>query len=521
MKKIIKFVSITPFILLLIQIGTSQSTFQNIFLNHTHFVNGVQTADKGFLGVGSFNSKEYIVKMDSDGYFMWSTKITDTNFLRPTKIITSGDKDEIFFMGHSNITNTGRLILSKFDTDGKFLNAKQYPNGATNIAFDMESDGENGVIMVGGGCNGSNYVIRCNNDLEIVWQRQFGSEYGGSATCITKLSSGNFIVGAYGLDNQNSNRYLVFEIDLDGSLIWSKSISGFANPDVIKILELRNGDLAVLCSANLISGSFLYDVILMRLTSNGSVLWSKAISSDGSEYFFDLIELENGEIMFGGQCQTANVGGGILGTISSEGVINFFKNITYENNNGTAYVAISSLIPVCEDKIAVIGGYDGAGIGFVNPDGDGLCHTELIPNTTFDISFNNHDYLDGNFSTKTIHFAANDYVFDTDNIQLQQNIQCNYTPPDHEACITSRTEEKIEDNLVKIMPNPSNLQFVLDFGELQNTPEYYQIFASNGNLIEKRLFKSAKIEIDNLPSGVYLLHLIFSDKILIKRFVKV
>jgi len=126
---------------------------------------------------------------------------------------------------------------------------------------------------------------------------------------------------------------LVVKTDADGQIIWSNTFGGSGLERIYSIKLLSDGNILVCGRTNSNDGTFSgliggEDAFLMKLSPVGSVIWSRLYGGSLPDYFFDVIELPNGDLM---AC-------GISGSIDGD-----INDATYVGSNKAWVMRISSI----------------------------------------------------------------------------------------------------------------------------------------------------------------------------------
>lgn len=85
---------------------------------------------------------------------------------------------------------------------------------------------------------------------------------------------------------------------------------------------------------------------------------------------------------------------------------------------------------------------------------------------------------------------------------------------------TATTDLDSNNTIANVYPSPAYDIINIDFVEV--LPDYINIMDTNGRLVQniKQVNQSTKVEVRDMSSGVYLMHLIYEDKAYVKTFVK-
>ena len=141
---------------------------------------------------------------------------------------------------------------------------------------------------------------------------QFGGTRIDEAHHMIESSDGGFVmVGHTNSFGNNSNGpngvfdvYIV-KIDPSGNLAWTRTIGGTGNDEGRSIIQTPDGGYAIAGWTNSY-GAGNYDVYIARLSSTGTVLWTKTIGGTGNEMGWEIINTTDGGFAIAGQIASLN-----------------------------------------------------------------------------------------------------------------------------------------------------------------------------------------------------------------------
>ena len=184
----------------------------------------MQSSDGGYLLFGATESDDFDITSTNGSYDVWVVKISDK----------------------------GALVWEK-----------TYGGSGIDIAFDATYAADNSYIIVGQSIssdgditdnkgNSDAWVLRIDDQGGVIWKKSFGGPGFESAHSITTIDNKEyFITGASQSStgdlttNKGNNDIWVFQIDLNGSLLWQKSIGGSGYDFGHDILKKENGEVLV------------------------------------------------------------------------------------------------------------------------------------------------------------------------------------------------------------------------------------------------------------------------------------
>lgn len=155
--------------------------------------------------------------------------------------------------------------------------------------------------------------------LTLIKQRTLGGESSDISAALLNIPSGEgVLLGGYSwsgkrgdktdtLRNRLTPDIWLTQLDKDNRLIWQKTYGG-DGADILKtIIRLKDGNLLLGGSSNSGRGfeksqnnRGLFDYWLLKITPSGNVIWDKTLGGTRNDILVTLLELENGDILVGG-----------------------------------------------------------------------------------------------------------------------------------------------------------------------------------------------------------------------------
>lgn len=135
------------------------------------------------------------------------------------------------------------------------------------------------------------------------WQRSYGGAGDDFGRAVVEVADGYIAVGSSNSFYDPSTDVYVIKVDLEGEFIWGRNFgeAGFIEWAVSAAVA-PNGDI-VMAGYTDNSGGNGYDGLLMRMTAEGELVWSKHYGSDDWDFFYSVSIDEAGMIYAGGETQ--------------------------------------------------------------------------------------------------------------------------------------------------------------------------------------------------------------------------
>jgi hypothetical protein len=299
----------------------------------------INTKDSNYLFVGTtrkllkdINDRKYydlwIVKINKTGKIIWSQIYGGSLDEYPKDIIDVNDGGFII----SGITNStdgimtgnkesGNLFVMKIDSLGIIERVKFIGGSGGDFINSMVKTSDDGFIMTGYTYSSDGDVIGYDGELSdcwtikfdslenIEWQHTFGKNKHYTGESIIETFDKGFVIVGTTLSHfdsivGNEFNYDVFMIKLDkfGKSQWFKSFGRSKNPEnANSVIETHDGNLIISgCttdSLNQKSGN-----LIIKMDPFGNIIWEKIIFIDSvpSIFTYNVIELENKDLLFGG-----------------------------------------------------------------------------------------------------------------------------------------------------------------------------------------------------------------------------
>jgi hypothetical protein len=250
--------------------------------------------------IGSQNRDILIAtRIDSSGNIVWNAALEE-QYYYPGKIFEDLEGN-IYVFG----TNKLKSNLVKISATGQVVWSKHYGTMSTFYNAVMLDTGD--FVAIGGVLNKNGwkndiYMVKLNQDGEILWEKSTNFEDGGYAETIINTEDGGMIIGGTrDGDVKFPGGSLFFaKMDKNGQLLWLKSL-GYFNSSTRKILKTGPSNYTIVSSGFYSSSGANFNTLLTNIDDSGKINWSKRLpNSNGGQYIvFDAITNNNSLIMVG------------------------------------------------------------------------------------------------------------------------------------------------------------------------------------------------------------------------------
>lgn len=414
----------------------------------------------------------FISKLDSEGNFLWAKQIggsgLDISWNLSVdalgNVYTAGEfSDTVDFdpgVGTFNLSSIGSqdVFISKLDTDGNFLWAKQQGGVNLDRAWSITVDPAGNVYTTGEFEGSADFdpnpdlpfflnsvgerdvfVSKLDTDGNFVWAKQFGGNLGEKGLTVAVDSVGNVYSSGsfrgeadfdpgFGVFNLNSTvtvnnnpsiDVFVSKLDPDGNFIWARNLGGNQNDEGTGLAVDESGNVYTTGffqdtadfdpgegTVNL-SSNGTQDIFISKLNSEGNFVWARNFGGNVNDRGISAVVDNSGNVYTTGEFTgTADFdpGEGISNLTSAGGNDVFISKLTADGNfvwarqlGGSGNDDTSSSIQVdSSDNVYVTGGFSNS-VDF-DP-GAGLFNLD---------SFGNRDIFISKLTTPNVTLSATD-----------------------------------------------------------------------------------------------------------------
>lgn len=494
--------------------ANSQVTFQKTFGSlNTDAGNYVQqTTDGGYIVVGhttnfpiaGSDKDVYLIKTDINGTLQWSKTYGGTDPQVATCVRQTTDGGYIV----SGYDNSGTAIrggfLIKTNSTGDTLWKRSF-DGVYTTFNDVRQTTDGGYIVAASSYpNHLPYLIKTDNNGNLIWGNEYypGSSTHGNLFSVQQTSDGNYIAcGSCGISS--SDIYLL-KVNTAGNVLLSEIYSYPSGNSPTGNIILQTIDGGYILTAYYYNGITNVGLII-KLNASADIVWSKTYPAG----VINSIQ-EIGNI---GYVAITNLN--YLLKIDTLG--NFVSSRFYESLSGSLSL---EHIQLTTDGGFIITGQMNNALGnnndvyLIKTDMSGESNCNNIP---YLMSPTNLTLTQSNVISTTISVVNIGGFFAYVN-----------SPPtiENTLCTTVGVNNIADKNIISIYPNP--VSGILNLEYQSNETERIEIEIIN--LLSQKVFSkllqvgkgsnNITLEVEEIPSGVYLLQVKSKDSIFIKKIIK-
>ena len=249
-----------------------------------------------------FNNALFDITQDYDG------EITAVGFSQLFK--TSQNKPRVYtdpfeYLSHQSESKGTYMQLVKVDNSATIITSKILNLSKCSEAISVVKTPNNGYFV--GGYTGDGFLIlnKLNSNADIVFTKVFGTKNRNTMNSLVKLMDGGVLSvgtsksvrGKSGDIFQSGlglNDIYITRFSKAGKILWSKKFGTEYDDEGIDAVEASDGSIILVTKT---SYNDKQDMVIMRLTQNGVVLWKLHNKSDDILNIHKIIRLKDGNFL--------------------------------------------------------------------------------------------------------------------------------------------------------------------------------------------------------------------------------
>ena len=301
-----------------------------------------QTEDGGYI-VGAFSASNdgdvqgnngmrdfWIVKLDASGGITWKTRAggNKDDILEAIIETSDGAFVAVGFTSSDDFDVSGQsdAWVVKLDASGEFLWETNLGGDQRDLAFSIDETSDQGYILAGYTETDTNkrdmWVFKLDEDGNFQWERMYSGSDDEEATSIQQTNDGGYIIGGYSVsndgdieENKGGRDAIIIKTDQTGNILWKKVIGGSKSEGINEIKQTNDGGYIAAGGSNsndidIENNNGAFDFWVLRLQSNGEMIWQQNIGGEGDDIAFSVQETEDGGFIAAGYWYTNITGNG-------------------------------------------------------------------------------------------------------------------------------------------------------------------------------------------------------------------
>ena len=287
-----------------------------------------QTTDGGYIVAGSTSfgagkSDIWVLKLDGNGNILWQKTYGGTSDDLAKSIQQTTDGGYIIAgYTYSFGAGAGDSWVLKLDSSGNVVWQKTYGGNENDGGTSIQQTTDGGYIVAGGtssfgaGAGGDSWVLKLDSSGNVVWQKTYGGSELEYASSIQQTFNQDGEPDGYIVAGPTSSfgvgygyNFLVLKLDSQGGVSWQKAYGGSGMDDAWSIYQTSDRGYIVTGYTNSYgAGGNDNDIWILKLDSNGNVIWQKTYGGSDYENAFSIQQTTDGGYIVAGSTDSFGAG---------------------------------------------------------------------------------------------------------------------------------------------------------------------------------------------------------------------
>jgi uncharacterized delta-60 repeat protein len=240
------------------------------------------------------------------------------------------------------------------------LFAKTYGGTSTDYAWCMIQTADGGYAAAGvtdsfGAGANDVLVLKLTPNGSMSWSRTFGDTTWDGAVSIVQTSDGGFATAGTMRSSivfpEGFSDFLLLKMNSSGSLTWARTFGGAGYEEALSMTQTSDGGYAVAGYTESFGAGY-GDCLILKLASDGSLIWARTLGGTSSEYPNSIIQTSDGGLLAAGSTNSFGAGASdcLILKLASDGSLSWARTF-----GGTAVDAFRHIIQTSDGGFAVAG----------------------------------------------------------------------------------------------------------------------------------------------------------------------
>ncbi|MFZ0544957.1 MAG: PQQ-binding-like beta-propeller repeat protein [Candidatus Promineifilaceae bacterium] len=280
------------------------------FVDATSLYDAVKTSDGRFVVAGDYGSgpnsfNGFLAKLDLDGTILWQKAYVDSeNDTSKINAIAELSDNSLVAVGEYFIySGDTSAYISKFTADGDLVWQLEMGGYFSQKAYDVIPLDDGQFLLAGTdlGEISDGWLARIDADGTVLWQKRYGNDKVNRFSSGVRTSDGNIVLAGttWKTSSYQSGDGWLMKVNLNGDILWQKSFDNYWSDFFTDIVEMENGDLVASGGTN--SAFATQYAWAVKFDPNGNLIWQREWPDpDHVIGLYSVVDAENGWLIFAG-----------------------------------------------------------------------------------------------------------------------------------------------------------------------------------------------------------------------------
>jgi uncharacterized delta-60 repeat protein len=201
------------------------------------------------------------------------------------------------------------FYVVKLYSSGSVAWTKTIGGSGDDQANSVVQSSDGGYIVAGyttsfGASGADMYVVKLGSGGNVQWTKTIGGSDDDFANSVIQSSDGGYVIAGY-TQSFGAGGYDMYVVKLDsnGNVVWTKTIGG-SNSDVANSIVQSSDGGYVVAGETLSFGASGRDIYVVKLDSSGNIVWTKTIGGSWDDFANSVIQSSDGGYVIAGYTQS-------------------------------------------------------------------------------------------------------------------------------------------------------------------------------------------------------------------------
>ncbi|MBL4658193.1 MAG: hypothetical protein JKX73_09350 [Flavobacteriales bacterium] len=216
------------------------------------------------------------------------------------------------------------LILIKTDSIGDTLWTKVFEG--LGAGYTIRQLADSGFAIAGVGSTlGGQYILKIDVLGNLIWEQGHSAGSGPNPYSMVITTDGGFLLAGKSRNlGPGNDDFYILKTDSVGAMQWAKTYGVSGDDDIAySAKQTLDGGYIVVGSKRILSGSYPFKILLLKLDSVGTLEWANTYWGSGSEHGKSVLVADDGGYIIAGSTTSFGQGGGdvLLMKTNSSGAV--------------------------------------------------------------------------------------------------------------------------------------------------------------------------------------------------------